>query len=83
MTADIPADAVWRKSSRSNGDGNVCVEIALLPGRTGVRDSKDPVGAALVLTATAWELFHRTLVDHASRAASDSPSVRKERVRDD
>ena len=37
--------AVWRKSSRSNGSGGNCVEVASnLPGIVAVRDSKDPQG---------------------------------------
>jgi hypothetical protein len=48
--------AVWRKSSRSNGDGNVCVEIAFVPGATAVRDSKNPAGGVLVVPTTTWNL---------------------------
>ncbi|MER6165700.1 DUF397 domain-containing protein [Streptomyces violaceorubidus] len=33
----------WRKSSYSEGgDGNTCVEIAALPTRVSIRDSKAP-----------------------------------------
>ncbi|MGH3815088.1 MAG: DUF397 domain-containing protein [Pseudonocardiaceae bacterium] len=47
----------WRKSSYSSDDGN-CVEIADLPaGRRAVRDSKDPIGPALMVTAAAWSAF--------------------------
>ncbi|WP_435206639.1 DUF397 domain-containing protein [Micromonospora sp. bgisy143] len=50
--------ARWRKSSRSNGSGGACVEVAdNLPGLVAVRDSKDPGGAALVFTADAWRAF--------------------------
>ncbi|GAA0898775.1 hypothetical protein GCM10009559_61900 [Pseudonocardia zijingensis] len=43
------ADAVWRKSSRSNGDGGECVEVADLPdGSRAVRDSKDRLWRAHV-----------------------------------
>jgi uncharacterized protein DUF397 len=55
-TADL-ADAVWRKSSRSNGDGNVCVEIALLSEATAIRDSKNPTGGTLVVPAAGWATF--------------------------
>lgn len=45
MTPDLSA-AVWRKSSRSGGNGGACVEIA----NTGaIRDSKNPAGPALLV----------------------------------
>ncbi len=52
--------AVWRKSSRSPGNGGTmdCVEVAALDdGRIAVRDSKHPNGAVLFLTRpelAAW-----------------------------
>lgn len=50
--------AVWVKSSRSNGQGGACVEVARnLPGVVAVRDSKDPDGPALVFAAGAWRTF--------------------------
>ncbi|MEO3816914.1 DUF397 domain-containing protein [Plantactinospora sp. B24E8] len=50
--------ARWRKSSRSNGSGGACVEVAdNLTGVVGVRDSKDPSGPALTFTPTAWRRF--------------------------
>ncbi|SCE99152.1 DUF397 domain-containing protein [Micromonospora mirobrigensis] len=50
--------AVWRKSTRSGGNGGNCVEVATnLPGIVAVRDSKDPDGPRLTFTPTAWSAF--------------------------
>ncbi|MCW2876081.1 MAG: hypothetical protein JWQ95_181 [Sphaerisporangium sp.] len=50
----------WSKSPHSGSSGGDCVEIARLSGgRVGVRDSKDPNGAALVFTAGSWDAFSR------------------------
>ncbi|WP_254878584.1 DUF397 domain-containing protein [Streptomyces sp. NA04227] len=50
--------AQWRKSSYSNGSGGNCVEVAdKVPGLVPVRDSKNPSGPALVVTALAWSPF--------------------------
>lgn len=52
------AAAVWKKSSRSNGNGgNNCVEVALLDGGAAVRDSKDPAGPVLMFDEEAWQEF--------------------------
>ncbi|GAA2122830.1 hypothetical protein GCM10009759_73550 [Kitasatospora saccharophila] len=46
----------WRKSSYSNSDGGVCIEVDdAHPGH--VRDSKDPHGPRLEFTPTAWATF--------------------------
>ena len=51
-------DAVWRKSSRSNGSGgNNCVEVAFLDTAVAVRDSKDRSGPALMFTQAEWVAF--------------------------
>jgi Domain of unknown function (DUF397) len=50
--------AVWRKSTRSGGNGGDCVEVAdNLPGVVAVRDSKDPNGPALTFTPSEWKAF--------------------------
>ncbi|MEV5211212.1 DUF397 domain-containing protein [Micromonospora sp. NPDC053740] len=50
--------ARWRKSTRSNGSGGNCVEVASnLPGLVAVRDSKDPTGPLLVFPSDAWRAF--------------------------
>ncbi|MGW9044041.1 DUF397 domain-containing protein [Streptomyces lydicus] len=50
--------ARWRKSSYSNGTGGECVEVSDdHPGLVPVRDSKNPEGAALLISAPAWNAF--------------------------
>ncbi|MFD6679011.1 DUF397 domain-containing protein [Micromonospora parva] len=50
--------ALWRKSTRSNGSGGNCVEVAdNLPGLVAVRDSKDPTGPVLLFPPDAWRAF--------------------------
>jgi Domain of unknown function (DUF397) len=50
--------ATWRKSSYSGSNGGQCVEVARnLPGVVAVRDSKDPDGPSLIVTAGAWRAF--------------------------
>ncbi|MFC7220201.1 DUF397 domain-containing protein [Streptomyces polyrhachis] len=58
---DVPAGelrgAVWRKSGRSNANGD-CVEMAGLPGGgAAIRNSRDPEGAALVYTRSEIAAF--------------------------
>jgi Domain of unknown function (DUF397) len=54
--------AVWRKSSRSGSNGGQCVEVALnVPGIVAVRDSKNPDGVKLLLTAERWRDFLRSI----------------------
>jgi len=45
------SQAAWRKSSRSVGNQDNCVEIAMnLPGVVAIRDSKNPHGGAHTVT---------------------------------
>ena len=57
MDADL-SRAVWHKSSRSNGSGGNCVEVARnLPGIVAVRDSKNPDGPAMIVSRDEWAHF--------------------------
>jgi len=50
--------AAWQKSSYSGSNGGQCVEVARnLPGVVAVRDSKDPGGPSLIVTAGEWRAF--------------------------
>ncbi|MFD8784631.1 DUF397 domain-containing protein [Kitasatospora sp. NPDC059599] len=54
MTDNSPT--AWRKSSHSNNDGGMCIEVDdVRPGR--VRDSKDPDGPRLDFAPAAWQAF--------------------------
>lgn len=58
------SNAVWRKSSYSNGPEGACVEVT----RTrdlgiGVRDTKDRNGGTLLFEAGAWNSFLTALRD--------------------
>lgn len=50
-------EARWVKSSRSNGNGGACVEVALASELAGVRDSKDRDGGTLVFNREQWSAF--------------------------
>ena len=57
MDVDL-SRAVWHKSTRSNGSGGACVEVARnLPGIVAVRDSKNPHGPALIVSRYEWASF--------------------------
>ncbi|MFC4053524.1 DUF397 domain-containing protein [Actinomadura syzygii] len=47
----------WRKSTRSNSSPAECVEVAALPTQVAIRDSKDPSGPRLILSAETWRSF--------------------------
>jgi hypothetical protein len=50
--------ADWHKSTRSNGNGGNCVEVARnLPGIVAIRDSKDPHGPVLTIESAGWREF--------------------------
>ncbi|MFB9176897.1 DUF397 domain-containing protein [Dactylosporangium sucinum] len=51
MPATALTGVTWQKSRRSNPSGN-CVELARLPDGSGfaVRNSRDPLGPALIYT---------------------------------
>lgn len=56
------ANIQWRKSSYSNNDSGLCVEIAQLPaGGVAVRDSKDPDGPRLAFPAASFAQLIRTV----------------------
>ena len=56
MSVDLTG-VMWFKSSRSTGQKD-CVEVAFLSGGlVGARDSKNPVGPALVFAPGAWDAF--------------------------
>ncbi|MDT0320306.1 DUF397 domain-containing protein [Streptomyces millisiae] len=59
---DDLAAATWIKSSAS-GAQNECVEVAHLGPWTGVRDSKDPARATVIVPAGAFA----RLVSHLAR----------------
>jgi hypothetical protein len=45
----------WRKSSHSGGHGGNCVEVATAQGGVAIRDSQNPNGSVLLVTAAQWE----------------------------
>ncbi|MFJ3497344.1 DUF397 domain-containing protein [Streptomyces sp. NPDC086091] len=63
LSSDLRS-AVWRKSSRSNGQAE-CVEVAFLAGgRVALRDSKGGgVGAVLVFRYSGWGAFESSVVE--------------------
>jgi hypothetical protein len=61
-TPDL-ANLVWRKSTRSNGGGNQCVEVAFATGATALRDSKNPTGGVLVLPPAGWHMFRTAITN--------------------
>jgi Domain of unknown function (DUF397) len=71
MPEDALSRAVWRKSSRTNGNGgNNCVEVSDLGIVAAIRDSKDPDGPRLLLTRPQWQGFTNSV----KRGELDRPS---------
>ncbi|MCT7351337.1 DUF397 domain-containing protein [Streptomyces sp. 15-116A] len=50
-------EPTWFKSSHSGGNTTECVEAAYVPAGLLVRDSKQPGGGHLRMSATAWADF--------------------------
>lgn len=57
MNATGPPSMSWRKSVRSDSEGENCVEVAGLPAGIAVRDSKCPGGPVLVFGRVAFEML--------------------------
>lgn len=56
-------DLKWVKSSYSTATSGNCVEVAVSPGGgRAVRDSKNPGGAVLLLTADQWRRLAKDVV---------------------
>ncbi|RAY10875.1 DUF397 domain-containing protein [Actinomadura craniellae] len=53
----LVAGAAWRRSRRSQGQTQNCVELARIGEVVGVRDSKDPDGPHLTFTPSTLRVF--------------------------
>jgi hypothetical protein len=49
--------AEWRKSSRSSGGANNCIEVAIVATTVSVRDTKDRAAGYLAVAPNAWAAF--------------------------
>ncbi|MFG2096490.1 DUF397 domain-containing protein [Streptomyces sp. NPDC048612] len=47
----------WHKSTYSGSEGGNCLEVAACPSAIHIRDSKNPGGPILTLSADAWSAF--------------------------
>ncbi|MFG2584923.1 DUF397 domain-containing protein [Streptomyces malaysiensis] len=47
----------WHKSSYSDSGGGQCIEVATTPTTVHIRDSKNPEGPNLRISAAAWTGF--------------------------
>ncbi|SFB61292.1 protein of unknown function [Amycolatopsis marina] len=61
MTTRDHLDLTWRKSTHSDNLNGDCVEVALTPDTTAVRDSKAPGAGHLSLSTDAWRGFLETV----------------------
>jgi hypothetical protein len=62
------APGIWQKSSYSGGgQGDACVEIANLPTRVAIRDSKLPTQGILSLPTKSFTAFIDSLKAGSSR----------------
>jgi Domain of unknown function (DUF397) len=53
----VEVAVAWCKSSYSGGNGGGCVEVAPAENDIAVRDSKDPDGPHLQISADGWRTF--------------------------
>lgn len=61
MSAEEWLPSIWRKSTRSDAEGENCVELTSLPAAVAVRDSKHPDGPKLAFSRAAFRTFAREL----------------------
>lgn len=53
----MSAEYRWVKSSYSDDEGAMCVEVAVQPYTIHVRDSKNAAGPQLAISPRAWAAF--------------------------
>ncbi|NVI92401.1 DUF397 domain-containing protein [Actinomadura sp. BRA 177] len=53
--------AKWRKASRSGDNAANCVEVAGIPSRVAIRDSKDPHGPKILVSREDFWRFAEVL----------------------
>ncbi|SDK62859.1 protein of unknown function [Actinopolyspora mzabensis] len=56
-----PASIDWRKSTRSSGGANNCVEIGFATSAVLIRDTKDRDSGTLAVSPDVWHSFLSTL----------------------
>ncbi|WP_242903787.1 DUF397 domain-containing protein [Actinomadura terrae] len=59
--ADLAPSSEWRKSTHSATEAETCVEVANFAPAIGVRDSTDPDGPKLLLSAASWRTLTRQI----------------------